>query len=292
MDSFAIRARGLDFPALAQGKGPLVLCLHGFPDCLRSFRHQLAALAGAGFRAVAPALRGYAPSCAGPLSDAHALEAARDAVEMVRALGEERAFLVGHDWGAAVAYLAAALAPQCFTALCTLSVPHPLGLLSVLPRFPAQLARSSYMAAFQARGLAERLLSLGDMRLIEALWKQWSPDFTPEPDELVAVKRTLSAPGVLSRTLAYYRALPKLRGAPLAEAHRLLQAPVVPPVLGIVGENDGCIAADVFCAAMAPQRFRSVRTLTIPAAGHFVHQENPQAVNDALLPWLLSQRSQ
>ncbi|MFM2418901.1 MAG: hypothetical protein RL385_3624 [Pseudomonadota bacterium] len=291
MDTVIVRARGLDFPALVQGEGPLVLCLHGFPDCLRSFRHQLPALAAGGFRAVAPALRGYAPSCAGALSDAHALEAARDVAALVTALGEERAFLVGHDWGAAVAYLAAALAPSRFTALCTLSVPHPLGLVAALPRHPAQLLRSSYMAAFQARGLAERLLSLHDMRLIEALWKQWSPNFAPEPSELQAVKRTLAAPGVLSRTLAYYRALPKLRGAPLTEARALLGTPVMPPVLGIVGENDGCIAADVFCAAMEPKRFRDVRTLTIAGAGHFVHQEKPNAVNDALLPWLHSQRS-
>ena len=78
METIQVKARGLTFPALSCGEGPLVLCLHGFPDCLHSFRFQLPALAAAGFRAVAPALRGYAPSCLASLRDTHALAAAED----------------------------------------------------------------------------------------------------------------------------------------------------------------------------------------------------------------------
>ena len=109
----SVRANGLTFHYLEAGQGPLVLCLHGFPDHARSFRSQLPALATAGFRAVAPYLRGYAPSdvpANGPYqSAALAQDAARSSRHCRRS---EPAFVFGHDWGALAAYGAAQLAPQ------------------------------------------------------------------------------------------------------------------------------------------------------------------------------------
>src|SRR5262245_60650250 len=133
VEEITIQVRGLSFPALscapavpragAAGEGPLVLCLHGVPDCLRTWRLHLPALAAAGYRVVAPALRGYAPGCVSDDATCNALEAARDAVAMVSALGETRAHLVGHDWGALVAYLAGALSAESWRSITTMAVP-------------------------------------------------------------------------------------------------------------------------------------------------------------------------
>jgi pimeloyl-ACP methyl ester carboxylesterase len=283
MDLRRVRARGLEFPALEAGSGPLVVCLHGFPDCLRSFRHQLPQLAQAGYRAFAPSLRGYAPSALGPVRDAHALEAARDVLALMDALEARSAYVVGHDWGAVVGYLVAALAPERVRALCALSVPHPLGFLESLRRHPGQAARSAYMAAFQVPRIPELALAARDFAAITALWRTWSPGFTPPSEELRAVKRTLAEPGVLPRALAYYRALPRLLAG---EARELLRAPLLPPVLGVVGEVDGCVAADAFLSAMAPRRFRSVETQVVAGVGHFLHQEAPAEVGDRVCWWL------
>ena len=102
-----VRANGLRFATLEAGDGPLVLCLHGFPDHARSFRHQLPALAAAGFRAVAPYMRGYAPSDAPPDGPYQSAVLGQDAAAMIEALGYRQAAVVGHDWGAVAAYGAA-----------------------------------------------------------------------------------------------------------------------------------------------------------------------------------------
>jgi pimeloyl-ACP methyl ester carboxylesterase len=100
LTSGVVRARGLEFPTLEAGAGPLVLCLHGFPDHSGSFRHQLPALAAAGFRAVAPTMRGYAPSAI-PADGVYQTAAlAEDAVAMIAELGYDEAIVFGHDWGA------------------------------------------------------------------------------------------------------------------------------------------------------------------------------------------------
>lgn len=117
--SFSAHGLGLDDNA----RGPVVLCLHGFPDNARSFRFQLPALAAAGYRAVAPTLRGYEPSSQ-PADGDYSLEAlGRDVLAWVDGLAEKKVHLIGHDWGAAVAYVAGALAPERFHSLTTIAVP-------------------------------------------------------------------------------------------------------------------------------------------------------------------------
>src|SRR5882724_11812032 len=115
MDPFksaVVNANGVRFATLEAGDGPLVLCLHGFPDHARSFRHQLPALAAAGFRAVAPYMRGYAPTQAAPDGRYQSAVLAQDATELITALGYDSAYVFGHDWGAMAAYGAAIIAPQ------------------------------------------------------------------------------------------------------------------------------------------------------------------------------------
>ncbi len=286
METISVRARGLTFPALACGNGPLVLCLHGFPDCLRSYRFQLPALAEAGFRAVAPALRGYAPSCQAELRDTHVLAAADDALAMLDALGAERAHLIGHDWGAVAAYLAAARAPERFKSVTTMAVPHPLGIATSLHHVPSQLRYSWYMFFFQLRSVPERALRARDFALIEKLWRDWSPGFTPAHAELAAIKSTFAAPGVMESALAYYRALFQLTGDSGRETRALLSRPITTPLLALTGADDGCMRTELYDYAMGSRWFADATVERMQGVGHFLHQEEPARVNARILAFL------
>lgn len=125
VEQIAFEHGGLRFSALANGEGPVVLCLHGFPDDLHSFRHQLPVLANAGYRAISLALRGYEPASIPENGDYTVESLASDIVAIVDQLGSDPVHLIGHDWGAAVAYTAAAAAPERFESLITMAVPHP-----------------------------------------------------------------------------------------------------------------------------------------------------------------------
>jgi pimeloyl-ACP methyl ester carboxylesterase len=171
-----VRANGVDFAYLEAGQGPLVLCLHGFPDTAWSFVPVLKHLAAAGYRAVAPFMRGYQPSGLAPDGDYRIITLGRDALALIEALGAQRAVLVGHDWGAVTTYTAAALAPERAAAL-----PH-------LHRFlfwPTlrQLKRSRYMGFFQLRGIPERRIVADDFKWLRALIREWSPGWNFSEDD-------------------------------------------------------------------------------------------------------------
>jgi pimeloyl-ACP methyl ester carboxylesterase len=283
LEAIDVKARGLTFPALACGDGPLVLCLHGFPDCLRSFRFQLPALAAAGFRAVAPALRGYAAGCQSDLRETHVLAAADDALALLDTLGAEQAHLIGHDWGAVAAYLAAARAPRRFKSVITMAVPHPLGIAASLYRVPSQLRASWYIFFFQLRGTAERALRARDFALIERLWRDWSPGFRPEDADLAALKNTFAVPGVVEGALAYYRALFQVTSASARETRALLAQPISTPLLALTGADDGCVRSELYDFAMGSRWFTDATVERLQGVGHFLHQEDPARVNARIL---------
>lgn len=141
----------------SQGSGPLVLLCHGFPESWSAWRHQLAALAAAGFRAVAPDMRGYGGTDAPPDADAYTLlHLVGDMVELVNVLGEREAVIAGHDWGAPVAWHAAMLRPDLFRAVAGMSVPfYPPARDDLLTALERQGVRTFYMQYFQTPGVAE-----------------------------------------------------------------------------------------------------------------------------------------
>jgi pimeloyl-ACP methyl ester carboxylesterase len=282
-----VRANGLRFATLEAGDGPLVLCLHGFPDHARSFRHQLPALAAAGFRAVAPFLRGYAPSdvpADGPYQSA---ALAQDAAALIEALGHERAAVFGHDWGAVAAYGAAILAPQRVARLVTAAVPHGPALGAAFLTSYAQQRRSWYMFFFQTP-LAEMAVAHDDFAFLEHLWTDWSPGWSWPAEEMAALKETFAQPGVLAAALGYYRHTfnPALQRPELAVAQGLTQLePISVTSLYFHGARDGCIGVEL---AEGMEAFfpAGLTKVIVPDAGHFVHQERPDAVNAALLEFL------
>jgi pimeloyl-ACP methyl ester carboxylesterase len=278
---------GVRLHFLEAGDGPLVLCLHGFPDHAPTFRPLLEELAVAGYRAVAPFMRGYAPSTV-ECGTYESAALARDLIGLVDGLGGGTpAFVVGHDWGGVAAQHAAVLAPERFRRLVTLAIPHAAAFARSLRADPGQLRRSWYEFLFLAEGFAERVVSQDDFAFVDRLAADWSPGGALEPEEWVAIKRTLGAPGVLPAALGYYRAafLARGRDPALAEDASRWADPVPVPTLAIVGADDGCIPPSV--SEDQAERFSSeYRREVIPGAGHWPHREAPEAVTALILEWL------
>ena len=286
MDEFKqieLHANGLRFPAFEMGSGPLVLCLHGFPDTKRSFRHQIPALAKAGYRVVAPTMRGYDPRCVPADRDYRVARLAEDVVGWLDALGEQSAHLMGHDHGSFAASAACIVAPERFRSLVLIAVPHPAGLNESILKYPSQLLNSWYTIFFQLRPLARYYVERNDWALIEKLWRDWSPGWKWPAEELAAVKLALAQPGVKDGALGYYWTTETR----LTKDGKQTTDRVCVPTLGLTGALDGCIDTRLFDltlnASSCPKGFEIAR---IPDAGHFVHQEKPEQVNALLLDWL------
>jgi pimeloyl-ACP methyl ester carboxylesterase len=256
-----VDANGLRFAYLEQGTGPLVLLVHGFPDTAFTWDRALPALAAAGYRAVAPFTRGYAPTEI-PASGAYDTDTlARDLIALILALGADAAVLVGHDWGASAAYAAAAMAPERVRLLVTMAIPHPR---SIKPS-PSLLWKVRHFATLRRAGAAERIRRR-ELALVDELWRRWSPAWKDiPPAETEAVKAAFREPGCLEAAIGYYRAL-SLR---LPESHRL---PIAVPTVAFAGEHD----------IIAPRAFEKARgcftgsyeVVQVPG-GHFMHREHP-----------------
>jgi pimeloyl-ACP methyl ester carboxylesterase len=276
----------LHFSAQAAGAGPVVLFLHGFPDSKASFAAQLPAVAQAGYRAVAVTMRGYAPEAQPEDGDYHAIRMAEDVAAWIEQLDRDGVHLVGHDWGASIAYAAAALVPQRIRSLTTIAVPHPVRFAEAFAIDPAQQARSAYIMEFQQPGFEDRIVS-DDCAYLEALWRGWSPDWAIPAAMLAEMKSVFRQPGVARAALDYYRQAFDAASPAALETQALFAKPIAAPTLGICGDADGCIAADVFVGAMRVEDFPTeLRVDVVKGAGHFVHIEQPAAVNDLILSWI------
>ncbi|MEY1662443.1 alpha/beta fold hydrolase [Isoalcanivorax beigongshangi] len=267
--------RGLQFPALMRGDGEPVVLLHGFPDCHLNWEGWVTALADAGFCAVAPALRGYAPDCLDADGDYSLAAAVDDLLALVAQLGG-RAHLVGHDWGAVVAQLAAAAAPEAVQSLTSLAIPPLRRLPQAALKVPRQLRASAYMGLFQLPQLPEWLLARDQQAAVPWLWRRWSPDWEPGA-ALERAQHALAAPGVLSAALSWYRHLPRVWLASHRQARRWLARPLAVPTLLLVGRKDGCMLPELLPHAVQGRDFPAgVELETVAGAGHFLHLERPE----------------
>jgi pimeloyl-ACP methyl ester carboxylesterase len=283
-----VTANRLQFGVLEAGSGPLALCLHGFPDSARTWRHLLPALADAGFHAVAPFMRGYAPTDI-PEDGCFGLGAlVADAVGLHDVLGgDDRAVLVGSDWGAEAAYGAAAFAPDRWRRVITLGVP-PLALDTRIFADYDQLKRFFYLF-FLKTPSAEPVLAAGDMAFLDRLWQDWSPGYDAS-ENLRDVKQCLRGDGNLAAAIGYYRAdEPGLHGfsadGAYAAEEKALARCGPQPTLYLHGDRDGCIdlalVQDAGLHLAAGSRMELVE-----GAGHFLHVEKPALVNDRILAWV------
>lgn len=272
IESLALTGNGLRFAARSAGEGPLVLCLHGFPDSAHTFDDLLPALAADRWHAVAPFMRGYAPTQVPRTRDYHPLTLGRDVLALADALGARRFFIVGHDWGAIAAYAAAALAPERVRGLVTAAVP-PLRRFVLNMRL-RQLRRSWYIGFFQLPWIAEHGLARNDCALVERLWRDWSPRWSFREADIAPVKAILAQPASCSAALNYYRALPAATATPwrLRDKRRLFGRLAVPGLV-IAGSDDGCIGPEMFFGTEAC--FTGRARLELLTAGHFMHREAP-----------------
>ena len=284
-----VRASNLNFTVLEMGEGPLVLCLHGFPDTAHSFRYQMPALAAAGFHAVAPFMRGYSPTEAAPDGRYDSAALSEDALALIDALGYKDAIVFGHDWGAVAAYGAASAAPDRVSELVTAAVPYGTKFFEALVINYAQQRRSWYMFFFQT-AIAETALAHNDFAFLEKLWADWSPGWRWAPEDMEALKKCFRAKGTLDAALGYYRATLgpafKTPADPKGIA-AAMTAPINVPGLMIHGLDDGCIGAELLegMSALFPKGLKIER---VAGAGHFVHQEKPELVNEVVVRVLRS----
>lgn len=284
--------------AVRAGGGPLVVLLHGFPEFWWSWRHQLPALAAAGYTALAVDLRGY--NLSDRPRDVRAYGIARlaaDVAGVVRALGAARATVVGHDWGGAVAWAFAARYPELLERLVLVNSPHPLALWRGLRR-PDQILRSSYMLALQVPVLPERLLALRDHALLRFALRALRTGPVPDAELDLYVEAARRADD-LRGPIHYYRAmgrrllsLGRPRGTPRGASGTtgdVLAGPsrrgrIEAPVLVVWGERDPVLGVRLATppAHLAPH----ARVERIPSAGHCVHLDAPDRVNALLVEFL------
>jgi epoxide hydrolase 4 len=261
------------------GEGPLVVLLHGFPEFWFAWRAQIDALTAAGFRVVAPDMRGYnlsskpveIASYALPLlaADVRDLIAERD--------GADGARLAGHDWGGVVAWATAAQHPASVERLAILNMPHPRRMLEGL-RTAQQLRKSWYILGFQLPWLPERLLRLRRFEALRAPLEHDARAGAFSPADIDRYVEAWSQPGAVNAMLAYYRATirARLRREPEAPSR------VIAPTLVIWGERDRHLGAELAepHAADVPNLERVVR---IPTAGHWVAHDEPELVSRLLI---------
>jgi pimeloyl-ACP methyl ester carboxylesterase len=283
-----ITANGLEFGYLAAGdQGPLALCAHGFPDSARTWELLLPDLAAAGFRAVAPWLRGYAPTevPADGLYQPGAI--ASDLNALHEALGgDDRAVLIGHDWGAMASYLAVAHAPGQWRRLVTAAVP-PAGAVGRGFFSYAQLQRSWYIWFFQTP-FAEMAVSLDDLAFIDRLWGDWSPGFDGSAWS-AHCRDSLRDPANLAAAIGYYRAT--VGSGTRAPAYDAVEAtggaPLPVPTLYLHGVDDGCMGSELITdEILAELPVAGSRLELVPGSGHFLHLERPEIVNPLIVDFV------
>jgi pimeloyl-ACP methyl ester carboxylesterase len=276
-----LQANGLTFNLAEAGSGPPVLLLHGFPDCWRLWRHQLPALADAGHRVLAPDLRGFGGTDKPERAEDYKMRTlVGDAVGLLDALGVDRAAVVGHDWGAALAWMVAMFAPDRVSRLVAVSVGHPVSFSDV---DLGQKQRSWYMLWFQFPGVAERVLPEHDWAVFRRwAWNGAGPGQDPDCDRQVA---ELSRPGALTAGLNWYRAnvdpATFIRSGPI----RSSLPPVACPTMGVWSTDDFAVAEAQMTGSQrfvtGPWHYRRLEGVS-----HWVPVHAPQALNRLLVDFL------
>jgi len=287
MHTIQVKANGVRFTCLAEGPadGPLVLLLHGFPDNAHSWEHQMPVLAAAGYRVVAPWLRGYPPTEIPPGGYYDRATLVMDVKGLIEALDDGNpCFLVGQDWGAAIGYGVLAAFPELVRRAVLLAVPHPAEVRLTLRKSPKHALRSFHWFLFQLPVLPEFLCRFNHYAFIETLWKLWSADYRDHA-HVARIRETMAAPGALTASLAYYRAMFGAKNADpaLAEVRGRLDRPIPVPTRVLCGARD-----------MRKEMLEGQRRFfsgpyewgTVDGAGHFLHREKPEVVNMQILDWL------
>lgn len=257
--------------------GPLTILLHGFPEFWFGWRHQMAALAEAGLRVLAPDQRGYnLSSKPRDLAAYHLDRLANDVLALADRYGAERIRLVGHDWGGIVGWWLASRSPERIERLAVLNAPHPDILAAYARRHPVQALRVGYFAAFQVPRLPEAgLRAAGFLALRQALHLTSRPG-TFSAEDIARYREAWSQPGALEGMLNWYRAVRFRR--------RRVEGRVRVPTLILWGRKDVALSPDLAAACL--DHCEDGRIEWLPEATHWLHHEEPARVNAMLTAFL------
>jgi len=258
------------------GDGPLVVLLHGFPEFWYGWRLQIAPLAAAGFRVVAPDMRGYnLSSCPDDVAAYGTDKLAADVRGLIHERGAESALLVGHDWGGTAAWATAMHYPEVVDRLAILSAAHPRKLSQGL-HHPEQLRRSWYFFFFALPDLPESVVRANDWHFFRHFLRDAEPPYTPE--EIERYVEAWSQPGAATGMIDYYRHAVRL--SPKSDEARL--SPIKAPTLVIWGQKDRYLGPDL----AEPDRDdvpNLDRVERLPDASHWVHHDEAEHVNRLLI---------
>ena len=266
-----VEANGLDFAYLEDGSGPLVLMLHGFPDTAHTWDDLRPRIAANGYRAVSPYTRGYHPTAV-PDRDADQETLSHDALALIKALGASEAIIIGHDFGAAAAYGAAALAPDQVSKLFVLAIPHP----AALKPSPKKLWGVRHFATYKLPGAAKRF-ARNDFTALPAIYRRWSPTWSPDPSEFDAVRSAFSDSASLNAAFGYYRKLSPIPSPSLKKR-------IAVPTVVFAGLDDPI--AEPADYRHASRMFSGDYIVEEVPGGHFMHREHPNTFAERLLTYL------
>jgi pimeloyl-ACP methyl ester carboxylesterase len=282
LEEIVVSTDRLDFPALAAGDGPVVVCWHGFPDHPMTFAPLAEHLVAAGRRVVIPYLRGFHPSTVDSLTYSDGITLAADAAAVAEALGG-KVDMIGHDIGAGMVGRVAAAWPERVNRGVTIAVPPPAALGAAFAD-PEQQQRFFYVFMFTIEGIAETVLK-SDRRLVDHLWSTWSPGLALDDDHRARIHEVYGDERYIDNALRIYRANfdpGRIDPALVGHAART-EATASVPLLLLAGADDGCVAARYFTGdGLAPGSEVEV----LPDVGHFLHLEQPEAVARRILAWL------
>jgi len=282
----SVSANGTRFHVAESGDGPLVLLLHGFPEFWWTWREQLRSLSAAGYRVVAPDLRGYGGSDKPPRGY-DLVTAASDAAGLVRSLGEANAVVVGHDWGGLIAWTMAAYYPKVVRRLAVVSMPHPLRLRAAVLSDPFGQGRSiGYALGFQLPKWPERRLLRDGAQRVGRMLAEWSGPGWPDEQTAQRYRDAMRVPSVAHSALEYHRWYLRSRFRPDGLQYtRAMKTPIQAPTLHLHGALDPCVlpgsARGSGVHVEAPYRWR-----LLDGAGHFPHEEVPDRFDLELRSWL------
>jgi len=269
---------------VTQGKGKLLLLLHGFPDFWYVWRFQISELAKH-FRVVAPDLRGYNETDKPEGVDKYSLNIlAGDVTGLIRALGEKKAIIIGHDWGGAVAWSFAAFSPEATEKLVIMNAPHPNAYTTKTKSSLRQLQKSWYVFFFQTPGIPEEVLSRNNYFFLKEMLRSSSVKKDVFIDkELEAYTEAWSKPGALTGAINYYRA--NMNPAIIFSERTITFPKIKSPTLVIWGEQDVALSKELTVGmdefVDAPYSIKYV-----PNCGHWVQLEEPELVNKYILEFL------
>jgi pimeloyl-ACP methyl ester carboxylesterase len=287
MQTRFVEANGFRFAVDEAGEGDhLALCLHGFPESRFSWRHQIPLLAEMGYRVWAPDLRGYGETEPKPKDVPSYLidRLMEDVAALIDVSGAKKVTLIGHDWGAGLAWTFAANAPRPLERLVIMNVPHPAVMNAHLRRSWAQLKKSWYMFFFQLPGIPERAMTTKDARAIRGAFYDMAVDKTHfTPDVLDRYAHDAQRSGAMTGMINWYRAAFRLRGK-LAGPWPMIET----PTLIVWGEQDSALGVELLGGTDAHVRDLTIRRL--PGVSHWVQQEAPEKVNPILKAWLSTPR--